>query len=218
MNLPMKTISLSEWLENKPAFVRIEINCDLCGAKFTRPAFDMNKWVKRGHSRLFCGRKCSDLAQREKNVMRICEICGVEFRLKEYTNPGKYCSRACKDKAHQKIMTGDRNPKWRDGTYSIISDPAKGQRLLNHLRSVRMRSVKNTLTKSEWRYLLKKSKHCHWCKRPWSRAVQPTIDHIIPVVKGGGNVLENVTAACKRCNSKKGARTINPITGQGILL
>ena len=33
-----------------------------------------------------------------------------------------------------------------------------------------------------------------------------TIDHVKPVVLGGGNGAENLQALCKSCNSRKGAR------------
>lgn len=32
-------------------------------------------------------------------------------------------------------------------------------------------------------------------------------DHVVPVSKGGTNALENLVAACRPCNSSKGART-----------
>jgi 5-methylcytosine-specific restriction endonuclease McrA len=33
-----------------------------------------------------------------------------------------------------------------------------------------------------------------------------TIDHILPVIRGGENALENLRALCRSCNSRKGAR------------
>jgi len=34
-----------------------------------------------------------------------------------------------------------------------------------------------------------------------------TIDHVIPISKGGENTWDNMVSACRRCNSKKGDRT-----------
>lgn len=38
-----------------------------------------------------------------------------------------------------------------------------------------------------------------------------TIDHIVPRALGGRNTWENVTAACRRCNGKKGHRTLEEL-------
>ena len=34
-----------------------------------------------------------------------------------------------------------------------------------------------------------------------------TVDHVLPRSKGGKNTWENLVAACKPCNQKKGAKT-----------
>tara|TARA_R100001591_G_scaffold40346_2_gene51998 strand:+ start:168 stop:668 length:501 start_codon:yes stop_codon:yes gene_type:complete len=36
-----------------------------------------------------------------------------------------------------------------------------------------------------------------------------TMDHVIPKSRGGKNTWENLVAACKKCNQKKGSRTTN---------
>ena len=43
---------------------------------------------------------------------------------------------------------------------------------------------------------------CHWCGRPTAPA-ELTMDHIVPVARGGQSVKGNVVAACKACNTKK---------------
>ena len=43
---------------------------------------------------------------------------------------------------------------------------------------------------------------CHYCRR----AVGPkalTLDHVVPLVRGGRSVRANMVPACKDCNSKK---------------
>lgn len=34
-----------------------------------------------------------------------------------------------------------------------------------------------------------------------------TVDHVVPKLRGGGDVWENLVCACDRCNNKKGNRT-----------
>ena len=46
---------------------------------------------------------------------------------------------------------------------------------------------------------------CAYCKRRMQRL---TIDHIIPISKGGWHVSFNIVPACRSCNSKKGAHVI----------
>lgn len=38
-----------------------------------------------------------------------------------------------------------------------------------------------------------------------------TVDHITPVVLGGGDDMENLQTLCKSCNSRKGARVLCPL-------
>jgi len=43
---------------------------------------------------------------------------------------------------------------------------------------------------------------CHYCQRPFPPA-QLTMDHILPIIRGGKTTRGNVVPACKECNSKK---------------
>ena len=48
---------------------------------------------------------------------------------------------------------------------------------------------------------------CEYCRAPlaWSQA---TYDHVIPRCQGGTDHVANLTICCRRCNSKKGGRTL----------
>ena len=50
---------------------------------------------------------------------------------------------------------------------------------------------------------------CVWCRRPFDgRLVRATTEHVVPRIKGGPSWLENEVAACRRCNSARGHRTL----------
>jgi 5-methylcytosine-specific restriction endonuclease McrA len=49
----------------------------------------------------------------------------------------------------------------------------------------------------------------HICAYCGSRA--DTVDHIVPRALGGKDIWENVVAACRRCNAKKGHRTLEEL-------
>lgn len=47
---------------------------------------------------------------------------------------------------------------------------------------------------------------CYYCEKKFARA-DLTMDHIIPVGRGGHSTKGNVVVACKDCNSKKGSKS-----------
>lgn len=51
--------------------------------------------------------------------------------------------------------------------------------------------------------LWRKSSFCHWCKKDLSFR-ESTIDHVIPLARGGTNHPKNFVIACEACNSKRG--------------
>lgn len=53
---------------------------------------------------------------------------------------------------------------------------------------------------SKWK---RQNKHCAYCTDS-----ADTIDHVVPLVRGGTNYEGNLVPACKSCNSSKGGRTV----------
>jgi hypothetical protein len=58
------------------------------------------------------------------------------------------------------------------------------------------------LRQSAWWKRRRSSGRCHYC----GRAVPPrelTMDHVVPLVRGGKTVKSNVVPCCKECNARK---------------
>jgi len=62
------------------------------------------------------------------------------------------------------------------------------------------------LRKTDWWRALVSKGECHYCHRQVG-AANLTLDHVIPVARGGKSVRSNCVPCCKDCNSKKKAYT-----------
>jgi 5-methylcytosine-specific restriction endonuclease McrA len=68
----------------------------------------------------------------------------------------------------------------------------------------------NTLTKSEIKELFKQYPFCVYC----GEDEDLTLDHIVPVSRGGQNCIGNITIACHRCNSSKNDKLLSEWNGR----
>lgn len=68
---------------------------------------------------------------------------------------------------------------------------------LKRLTDSRVRRLKN-----KW-YSDGQKVFCKWCKKELSRE-ECTIDHVVPLARGGGNYESNLVPACQSCNLKRG--------------
>ncbi len=60
------------------------------------------------------------------------------------------------------------------------------------------------LRKTTWWQRKTGQGRCHYCGHEFKPA-ELTMDHIVPLTRGGRSVKGNLTPACKDCNSKKKA-------------
>jgi len=52
---------------------------------------------------------------------------------------------------------------------------------------------------------------CRWCGARFSHFKQMTLDHVVPLFRGGSNLEDNLTPACQECNLKRGHSLGGPI-------
>lgn len=57
-------------------------------------------------------------------------------------------------------------------------------------------------TDDQWKSLVEQ--YNHQCLRCGSRCCKLTRDHVIPIIKGGSNAIDNIQPLCGHCNSAKG--------------
>lgn len=64
------------------------------------------------------------------------------------------------------------------------------------------------------RQLFAQNPYCTYCRCQlhWEES---TIDHVVPLSKGGTNDMENLALACEPCNSRKGGKLLGEFIGQG---
>ncbi|MBF0199972.1 MAG: HNH endonuclease [Desulfamplus sp.] len=58
------------------------------------------------------------------------------------------------------------------------------------------------LKQSQWWKRKRSQGVCHYCRETFPPA-ELTMDHIVPIVRGGRSVKNNVAPCCKECNSRK---------------
>ena len=164
---------------------RYHKKCEQCGAEFE---------TGRGYQR-YCSSECSKAAIAAVREERICIVCGKKYI--STNKKQKYCSRRCK-----KRFNGTSN---------------KYNRLLSSDQRLR---IATNVDKTVWLMpLIKRDNNiCALCGKPCdlydyeitdigtmiTGENYPSIDHIIPLSKGGLHRWDNVQLAHRSCNRMKG--------------
>ncbi len=144
-----------------------------------------------------------------------CKMCGVKFKAFPYQkDKRKFCSFSCKIKVP--TYFGEKHWNYKDGR-SYNCDYRKKFRLEHKERYNLYQLRRGNVAKSnggsfsieEWESLKKSCDfYCLACgkKEP---EIKLTIDHIVPISKGGSSDIKNIQPLCRSCNSKKKTKIIN---------
>ncbi len=87
-----------------------------------------------------------------------------------------------------------------------VQDNREARALMRHNRRARKLNNGGSYTTAEWQALCEQYGHrCLAC----GASVPLTVDHIVPISKGGSNDISNIQPLCMPCNLQKGVRAID---------
>lgn len=102
-------------------------------------------------------------------------------------------------------QSGINNPNYRHGlskkrSYLVVYESRRRARLRNSL---------GNHSPLDWIRLKIKYKYMCLCCKKQEPEIKLTQDHIIPLIKGGTDYIENIQPLCQSCNSRKSVNIVN---------
>lgn len=186
--------------------------CKLCGKEFPS-CFNFA---------LYCSKKCNAKSWYRKKIEWIspkevnCIVCKKLFIPDIYHPHVKTCSKICSRKkyflSHREIIV-EKIKEWRENNPEKCAKYVKTCRLKKpdfysfmdrnraHLR--RTAELEGNFTLDQWNQMVsRQTGMCYWC----GQFAKLTMDHVIPISKGGKHEVGNIVGACLSCNSKKNVK------------
>lgn len=128
-----------------------------------------------------------------------CKRCTVEVQRERYADPVKrttILAQGQRSRERNREAVSTRIARWRE------ENPEAQRVWTAHHRATRA-GVVSTLTRDEWLEILKRFRWCcAYCDGPFE-----SLDHVVPLSRGGANTADNVVPACLSCNSAKQDRS-----------
>lgn len=110
--------------------------------------------------------------------------------------------------------------KGKDKWFCVACNTRPGRgRLARARRKMRERKKRGDATAAQVEMLLERAKRCCYCGCWFGSKIKKTIEHFIPLSRGGTNRLSNLGVACAPCNNAKRARLPSEfvVNGQPML-
>lgn len=212
---------------------RVTITCKVCGARMKYlPSF------LKVHPIKYCSKKCEGV-DRDMKVEISCDVCKRGFKRRRDKIKGiNYCSKLCSAKGRSvegakwrdpnqiKAYMKEYSAKNRKRLNELANERVKKNKSKRHETQAKYRknnrhkiaviyadrkgaTLIGDLTPEQWEQVIEKYNHTCLCCGKREPEIKITLDHIIPLSRGGSHTKENVQPLCKSCNSRKNTKTID---------
>ncbi|QOP66662.1 HNH endonuclease [Gordonia phage GrootJr] len=166
--------------------------CPTCQEKFL---------VRKNPAEVYCSPECKPKRSRVQRITKVCPGCHKEFQ----TTPGRD-ARCCSKKCRSRVWSWE-NP---EAAAAKVREWEKANPDAHRIRQGersdrRRRSVTGTVSTRDWLRALRRAEgRCWYC----GERAPLTIEHVIPLSRGGMHTIGNVVPACPSCNYQKQHRTV----------
>lgn len=164
-----------------------------------RPVLSMEQWKAEVIKRVYptCETKICSKCKKEKNLSEF-GVLSHKFQCKECRNE-KESAVGIEKQAVRKAY----RQKWRANNLELARECSRAG---TEKRRVIKLSIETTLTREEWVAIIERyGGKCLRC----GKQTKLTMDHVIPVSKGGPHSAANIQPLCGPCNSSKGRKIID---------
>jgi 5-methylcytosine-specific restriction endonuclease McrA len=155
----------------------------------------------------FCSPRCEARSNRGIARFHACATCGANF---EPVNGNVTCSSECK-RARARHLAVQRYRR-------LMSTPKGMERIRSHEYKRKARKRKAYVEEVSRDEVMRLSGWtCHLCGERipkgaiWPEPLFGTVDHVVPLAKGGAHAYFNCKAAHLVCNCRKGAKTVGQL-------
>ena len=100
-------------------------------------------------------------------------------------------------------MSGENHHAWKGGHENKL--------MHNRQRRALKLNAEGSHTLEEWQEHKKKYNYICLCCKKQEPEITLTEDHIVPLINGGSDFIENIQPLCQSCNTRKYTKTINYI-------
>lgn len=199
-----------------------ENDCELCGKTFYPTSYG-------SQIQKYCSDSCRNKAHQIKNkVIKYsnCRCCDKKF---EVITKRTFCSNECADRYKElekrkrmrlkKCRYCDRWHYKQNTLYCSEKCQSKRNRLMNELsKSTRLKRARSNgqfdADIDIYRLIERDGEQCYLCGDivlfdvHYNNPKYPTIEHVMPISKGGTHSWDNVKVACRDCNTRKSTKSV----------
>jgi len=203
---------ICRWRRNSRAFVnqhRTEVN------DRNRRHYQLASRTPRGRNMIFAFH-CLLETQKE----RVCEGCGTHFRITGVHLNQKYCTVRCRKISQDRKRTGRNvmpqpDRKQKQGICALCGEKFVGfaiQKFCSYSCASKWSSFvrravhlgKSHASLRVLQSIMERDKRCVYC----GAETNLTLDHVVPLKKGGSIGSDNLVLSCLSCNSSKGTKDV----------